>query len=115
MFSVTTARAEAIIADHSVATQFDLIPESIIEQIGEDYRFFYGRTSHGSQIMTGLTMLQDENPQYTQPYFKQVSDDLGHNGDTSWAPITRDYLNSYPDINVVMWSWCGGSSEPVCP
>jgi hypothetical protein len=45
-------------------------------------------------------------------YFKPG--DLGHNGSTQWAAYTRDFLENDPtsaDINVIMWSWCGGCSD----
>lgn len=42
-----------------------------------------------------------------------ASGDLGHNGDTTWAQNTRPYLNNSnnSDVNVVIWSWCGGVSD----
>ncbi len=103
--------AGAIVADHNAVAEFDDIPLSVIEQVADDYRIYYGHTSHGSQIMTGLDMVEAENAAYAQPYCREVSDDLGHGGDTSWVPITRSYLDSHGDINVVMWSWCGGCSD----
>jgi hypothetical protein len=108
---VTSASAVAIIADHQASIDFDLIPDSVIQAIGNDYLIFYGHTSHGSQIMTGLTLLYDEDSLYTLPYFQEYGDDLGHNGDTSWAPPTRNWLDSHPECNMVMWSWCGGCSD----
>jgi hypothetical protein len=42
---------------------------------------------------------------------EEYSDDLGADGDTTWAPITRNRLDQPGStINVVMWSWCGGVS-----
>jgi hypothetical protein len=32
------------------------------------------------------------------------ADDLG---DPDWVQNTRNYLNAKPQINVIMWSWCG--------
>jgi len=39
--------------------------------------------------------------------------DLGHNGSTTWAKDTRTYLNKpeNKDVNVIIWSWCGGVSD----
>jgi len=111
LFPAASARADAIVADHSGVAEFASIPDSVIEDVRADYQFFYGHTSHGSQIMTGLGLLADEDPLYTKPTFHEYGDDLGHNGDTSWVPPTRNYLNSHPDCNVVMWSWCGGCSD----
>ena len=39
--------------------------------------------------------------------------DLGHNGDLRWEQETREYLDdpANSDVNVVIWSWCGGCSD----
>ena len=106
-----TLDSEPIIADHIACTQFDNIPASYFDSIRTDYRIFYGHTSHGSQVITGLNSLQGLDPLYTKPTFYEYGDDLGHNGDTSWVQPTRDYLDAHPDYNVVMWSWCWGCSD----
>ena len=108
---VGPAAGQAIIADHVGVSEFDLIPPTVIESIQTDYNFFYGHTSHGSQIMTGLGLLYAENTLYALPPFTEYGDDLGHNGDVSWVQPTRDYLDTHPDCNAVMWSWCGGCSD----
>jgi hypothetical protein len=36
-----------------------------------------------------------------------MSGDLGAPDRTSWATQTRTYLSANPDVNVVIWSWCG--------
>lgn len=36
-----------------------------------------------------------------------VWNDLGNPDFTSWATMTRDYLNNHHETNVVIWSWCG--------
>lgn len=103
---------EAILADHTFVTTFDQIPAEIFETIRDDYHFFYGHTSHGSQIMSGLGALAAEDSEkYQVPHFHEISDDLGHNGDTSWVQPTRDWLDNNPDCNMVLWSWCGGASD----
>jgi hypothetical protein len=33
--------------------------------------------------------------------------DLGNPDRVSWAAATRNYLNVNPDVNVIIWSWCG--------
>jgi len=102
----------AIIADHAGVAAFDQIPVAQFNDIRANYNFFYGHTSHGSQIMTGLNMLVDEDPAlYARPTFREISDDLGHNGDTNWVQPTRDWLDVHPECNLVMWSWCGGCSD----
>ena len=43
---------------------------------------------------------------------EQYDVDLGHEGDTTWADITRERPDRpQGDINLVMWSWCGGVSD----
>ncbi len=107
----STAFSAGITADHNAVTAFDNITPATVAEIQNTYRFYYGHTSHGSQIMSGLDIVEGENSLYTQPYFSEVGTDLGHNGDTSWVPLTRAYLNSTPSCNTVMWSWCGGASD----
>jgi hypothetical protein len=105
------SNSQAIIADHNSVLQFETIPESVILLIRNNYHIFYGHTSHGSQIITGIEMLADEDPLYTSPYIFERSGDLGHNGDTAWVPKTRIYLDDHPETDVVMWSWCWGVSD----
>jgi len=113
--------ADAIISDHNSVAQFDLIPSTVIEQVKYGYRLYYGHTSHGSQIVTGMSMLRDENLLYdynngdgTLTMIEQDGVDLGTGSDASsaWVDYTRNHLNA-PDCqtNVVMWSWCGGVSD----
>ncbi|MBN1826879.1 MAG: T9SS type A sorting domain-containing protein [Candidatus Eisenbacteria bacterium] len=109
--AVTAAGAEAIIADHVAVSRFEEIPEAVIESVSTQYTVFYGHTSHGSQIVTGLNQLYAENTLYQKPLFHEISDDLGHNGDTSWVAPTRTWLDAHPEYNVAMWSWCGGCSD----
>lgn len=105
-----SAWADAIIADHYAVGEFESIPDSVIQAIGDYFTIFYGHTSHGSQVMTGINLLYNENTLYDPPYFNEYGDDLGLNGDTTWVAPTRSWLDAHPDYNVVMWSWCGGCS-----
>ena len=106
-----SSQAAAIIADHISVAEFVYIPASVIQAIGSDYDIYYVHTSHGSQIMSGLGMVYNEDNLYDPPYFYERSDDLGHNGDTSWVPATRTYLDAHPECNMAMFSWCGGASD----
>jgi hypothetical protein len=111
------------IIGHNSATLGD-IPDEWINKAKTDLHIAYGHTSHGSQLITGMTGLENwkgqlyawnDGPASDQldidDYF--VSGDLGHLGDTAWAASTRTYLNSpaNSDVNVVIWSWCGGVSD----
>ena len=100
------ATGRCLTADHQGAFAFPQIPGAYFNQVRSAYRIFYGHTSHGSQIVTGLQMLNAENPGLYAPPSIQEYDwiDLG---DSSWASVTRDFLAGHPEINVVMWSWCG--------
>ena len=129
-------KAQAIIIDHNCAF-LEPIPESAILQARNNLHIAYGHTSHGSQLTTGIDGLAQQSISligykgdiYCRDYYPDnmpkdnpcldLHDyfrpgDLGHNGSTQWATDTRDYLDNDPnssDINVVMWSWCGGCSD----
>ena len=127
--------AQPIIIDHNCAFLAP-IPASAIEQAHADLHIAYGHTSHGSQLISGMTALDGQTALtgykgdiYCWDYYpddapdgnpcldihdKFVGGDLGHTGSTVWADRTRDYLennSNSSDINVVMWSWCGGCSD----
>jgi len=116
---------KAVIIDHH-NTDLNKIPENAIKEAKEKLHIAYAHTSHGSQIISGMTKLDKFMGNkglylwYDGPKDKHldiddnfVSGDLGHNGDLSWAVKTRDYLNKpqNSDVNVVIWSWCGGVSD----
>jgi hypothetical protein len=110
--TATVAPAASIVADHTGVDTFGQIPVSSFQGIRDHYRFFYGHTSHGSQIVTGVDMLQAENPiLYAGVAMAEYGSDLGHNGDLGWVAPTRDYLDAHPECNAVIWSWCGGCSD----
>ncbi len=109
----------AITADHSAAAAFDDIPVATIQAVQSGYQIWYGHTSHGSQIVTGMDMLYAEDSQYAfnagagSLALEERGDvDLGQEGNLDWVDITRGVLDEPGNnINVVMWSWCGGVSE----
>ena len=116
---VEPGNGEAIVADHLAATAFDDIPAATIQAVQTGHHIWYGHTSHGSQIVTGMSMLYAEDSQYAfnagegSLLLEEQGDvDLGYEGNLDWTYITRDLLDR-PDntINVVVWSWCGGVSE----
>ncbi|MBD3367770.1 MAG: T9SS type A sorting domain-containing protein [Candidatus Eisenbacteria bacterium] len=111
------ALADAIIADHTIVAAFEHIPAPVVEDAKTSFEMFYGHTSHGSQIVTGMWMVREEDPLFDYNngagtfQFQEYGDDLGHNGDTSWVTPTENALAADPGINLVMWSWCGGCSD----
>ncbi len=61
---ISSAQAQAIIADHR-CTDIHAIPVTAIENARAELHIGYGFTSHGSQIisgMTGLTGFMNANP-----------------------------------------------------
>jgi len=103
---------DAIVADHTYADSFADLDPTVFAEVRQAYDFYYGHTSHGSQIMTGLSLLAAEDDNYDRPSFHELGDDLGHNGDISWATRTRQDLDANPGTwNAVLWSWCGGVSD----
>jgi len=107
-------------------TSIDLagVPQSWVETAKTGLRIAYGHTSHGSQIIDGMSGLVTfkgalysfnssgsggaltliDNP-FSGAY------DLGNPDRTAWAAATRTYLNQHPEINVIIWSWCGQVSS----
>ncbi|OQX96602.1 MAG: hypothetical protein B6I20_14230, partial [Bacteroidetes bacterium 4572_117] len=100
------------------------IPAEWINKAKDELHIAYGHTSHGSQIITGMTGLMNwKGDQYKwnngemddalDIRDKIMDGDLGHNGSTAWAGSTRSLLDDprYNLINVIIWSWCGGASD----
>ncbi len=113
----------AIIIDHA-CTDIDDIPESRIEQAKGNLHIAYGHTSHGSQLYTGMNgLVEFKGDLYSfsnggtggtldfrdRPF--SGASDLGNPNREAWAAATRTYLDQHPDVNVVIWSWCGQVSN----
>ena len=104
-----SAAADGLIVDHQAATRFAQIPADSFASIRASFNIYYGHTSHGSQIVSGLSILAGENPAlYRRPAIHETGPDLGS---ASWDQRTRDYLNAHPGVNLVIWSWCGQLSS----
>jgi len=111
--------AAAALIDHRTTTLSE-IPESYIRKAKRELRIAYGHTSHGSQIITGMTGLvpfkgslysfnntgADSALTLHDTPFGSAAD-LGNPDRTAWAAATRSYLLAHPEVNVVIWSWCG--------
>jgi hypothetical protein len=118
-----TPPATAIIIDHT-STKLADIPIESINQAKTSLHVAYGHTSHGSQLVTGMSGLYSwKGSLYAfnnggtggaldlrDTPFSGASD-IGNPDRTSWASATRTYLNANPDINVIIWSWCGQVSS----
>ncbi|MBU1221244.1 hypothetical protein KKF34_12015 [Myxococcota bacterium] len=100
-----------IVADHTIISEFEYIPNAYIQDIIDNFNIYYGHTSHGSQLITGAEMLQSETYDFASVNITEPGGDLGHNGDLTWETTTRAYLAEHPETNLVIWSWCGGVSD----
>ena len=131
VFLAGAARADSpLIIDHTAAhshQELHALGEAAITRAKSELHIAYGHTSHGSQIITGMTPLDafmhskhgtrsglyawHDGPQAgaldIDDYF--VAGDLGNPDRETWAARTRTYLNNpaNSDVNVVIWSWCG--------
>lgn len=103
--------------DHR-CTDLGSVPDQWIEAARETLHIAYGHTSHGSQItsgMTGLVAFKGNKFAWNNGgsggaldlHDYAMTGDLGNPNMTEWAVSTRTYLTANPDVNVIMWSWCG--------
>ncbi|RJP57218.1 MAG: DNRLRE domain-containing protein [Candidatus Auribacter fodinae] len=126
--AANTLRAEILI-DHT-CTDLSQIPDEWLTQAKNNLHIAYQHTSHGSQLITGMTALRafpafagkydwDEAgaragaidlDDYGIPGCADLSqgDSEDANGDTPWTIATRTLLNNPANyhINVIVWSWC---------
>ena len=129
---------QAIIIDHT-STDITAIPQMWIEEAKRQLHIAYGHTSHGSQLTTGMAALVDfantgglglSLPKNIFAYNWGGTDgalDLREPfpGDAGyypqWVDATRAYLGlldpvtgrgtTHPEMNVIIWSWCGQASS----
>ena len=115
--SIARSEEKAIIINHSNCN-LSQVPESYVTTSKGQIRLAYGHTSHGSQIVTGMSLLNSQtNSIYTYNkgqgslYLNDASlltGDLGNPDRSTWAKVTRNLLNNNTQqINTIMWSWCG--------
>ncbi len=100
----------ALVADHEAVAAFDGVDQADYAAVVERLNIYYGHTSHGGQLVTGLRML---DPLFDSGALRLTEEygDLGHEGDLTWAGLTEAHLDGHPGTNVVIWSWCGGVSD----
>jgi hypothetical protein len=114
----------AIIIDHN-NRDISSIPPIWIQAAIQNVIWSYGSTSHGTQVWAGAEYISSyvDPPIYNflkqpiippdqgiTPYLR-----MGNNGSFNWDPgvflrSVRDMLNSAPQANAFMWSWCGEMS-----
>jgi hypothetical protein len=111
-----------LIIDHN-SVNLALIPGEWITKAKDDLHIAYGHTSHGSQLidgMTGLVSFKGSQFAFGSGINKGSLDirdtpftdafDLGNPDFTAWESATRKYLSGNSIINVIIWSWCGEAS-----
>jgi len=122
ILTVNPNPGSAILVTHA-NTDLPRVPSAWIAAAKNTLKIAYGHTSHGSQVLAGMSTLAAADATYSfntggaggaldmrdTPFYG--ADDLGNPDRTSWATATRSYLNSNPEVNVVMWSWCGQVSD----
>lgn len=77
--------AAALVADHRAAMEFDRIPAYWLER-AKTLAIHYGHTSHGSQIMTGLEILEGIDPGKYDVTFRYSW--MGDEIDPDWPPAS---------------------------
>lgn len=114
---LASQREEALIIDHT-NTDISKIPERWLNKAREQFRVWYGHTSHGSQITSGMRAINKGAFRFNKTgknealSYQETGGDLGHKGDLRWMKKTKAHLdNPNNDVNVVMWSWCRGVSD----
>ncbi len=113
--------AESIIIDHS-SVKLATIPEEWVTAAKDELHIAYSHSSHGSQLTDGMSgLVSFKGTAFTwneggtggaldlDDY--AITGDLGSPDRTAWASGTRTYLDANPDVNVMIWSWCGQVSD----
>jgi hypothetical protein len=123
-FQSKAPSAQAILIDHT-SRDISLIPPEWIQAAMQEVVWSYGSTSHGTQLWAGAEYLSGQvNPpaynflkvwmippdQGTPSYLR-----MGYTNGFAWNATTfmgtaRNMLNSAPQANAFMWSWCGEMS-----
>lgn len=112
-------RAAPLVVNH-LSTILADIPRDAIQSAIDNLVIAYGHTSHGSQLVTGMDSLaafvgddiyswsMDGSDGTLELRDRVLPGDLGY---TTWEANTRAYLDIHPEVNVVMWAWCGQTTS----
>lgn len=126
---LTGIAQNTLIIDHE-CTDLSSIPKAWIDSAQQKIRLHYAHTSHGTQLMVGLEMIDAQHSGYEfarglsvlpqQPgslcIFDGQSADTYIDPDEYWRTAagmdqTEAVLTANPTLNVSMWSWCGQMSS----
>jgi len=118
---IILAGQRSLIIDHN-SIELNQIPMEWIDSAIANLHIGYGHTSHGSQLTSGMNALESYYPDGTYDWSQNggpgelhlfegsgyssgyLELDCGYEG---WDDETREYLDDFPDCNVIIWSWCG--------
>jgi len=120
--------SQPIAANHFCIDR-SLVPPQWIDSAKAKLNIAYGHTSHGSQLVTGMEALLavhgsiydfNSNGSGGALIFHDgaMVGDVGYY--PAWVDNTRNYLGTadpngrgsqHPDVNVIIWSWCGQASS----
>jgi hypothetical protein len=114
---VSMSSADPIIIDHTT-TDLSQIPNYWISQVKSSIKVYFGHTSHGTQITNGLLDIEAQNsfysvaiPQWSLPNEPGALCIYDRSDTYDWDPdffsTVPGALITYPQINVVMYAWCG--------
>ncbi|MBN2390304.1 MAG: DUF11 domain-containing protein [Anaerolineae bacterium] len=132
------ARTTPLIIDHT-SVDITAVPQEWIEEAKRGLHIAYGHTSHGSQLTDGMSglvgfanggglglVLPDDIFDWNEGGTDGALDldDYAMGGDVGyypdWVNNTISYLGTpdpvtgrgqnHPNVNVIMWSWCGQAS-----
>lgn len=118
-----TTSTEGMQINHDFA-KLSVLEQAKVENAKSKLHIAYGHTSHGSQLIDGMSGLvsfkgslysfsnggTDGSLDLRNTPFSGASD-LGNPDRIAWATATRNYLGNNPEINVIIWSWCGQVSS----
>jgi len=111
----------AIIINHTT-NDLSQIPDYWIDQVKNNIKVYFGHTSHGTQLTQGLLRIESNDlkysvaiPQWSLPnepgalciYDRSDTYDPG-----DFFPTVPGVLSANPEINVVMYGWCGQPGNP---
>jgi hypothetical protein len=107
---------KAAIVDHTTLNLAG-IPDQQIATIKKNFKMYYGHTSHGSQVRTGMERLYArlgslyrvaadwQLPSVNDAFCFRDRNDTYDPGD--FFPTVPQALRDNPGINLVMYMWCG--------
>jgi hypothetical protein len=123
-FQSKASLSQAIIINHT-SRDVSLIPAEWIQAAKQDVVWSYGSTSHGTQLWAGAEYLSSyvDPPAYNFLKVWMIPPDQGNPNylrmgyDSGWSwnaaaflDTARNMLDSAPQANAFMWSWCGEMS-----